>query len=267
MLKERNYFYAPFLILIVTLLGRVEAQSSDENDFSLSIGTKYMSRFVAYGIDLADESPAWGFNMSLAHTSGFYLDGYYTDPTSASLDARQITFDLGYEHEFSDIFSIYAEFSRYFYSSDTVNVFAQFSNSISLNANVDLSVVDIGLSYDRFLSSEGASYFSFDISSFQEAGPLYLLPLIQVVFMSHTVDERYLNKGKPKKKPNGGSTVVTTTVTGLANTTLSLVAIYPVINHLYLTIVPSFIFYHQDALSIESTRFIWNAGLRYSIHF
>ena len=225
-----------------------------------------MSRFVAYGIDLADESPAWGLNTSFAHISGFYLDGYYTDPTSASLDARQITFDLGYEHEFSDVFSIYAEFSRYFYSSDTVNVFAQFSNSISLNANIDLSVVDIGLSYDRFLGSEGASYYSFDISSFQEAGPLYLLPLIQVVFMSHTVEERYLNKGKPKK-PNGGSTVVTTTVTGLANTTLSLVAIYPVINHLYLTIVPSFIFYHQDALSIESTRFIWNAGLRYSIHF
>ena len=267
MLKKRNYFYATFLLLIIALLGRVDAQSSDENDFTLSIGTKYMSRFVAYGIDLADESPAWGLNMSLAHSSGFYLDGYYTNPTRASLDARQITFDLGYDHEFSDVFSFYAEFSRYFYSSDTVNVFAQFSNSISLNANVDLSVIDIGFSYDRFLSSEGASYFTFDISSFQEAGPLYLLPLIQIVFMSHTVDDRFLDKGK-SKKPNGdGSVVTTTTVTGLANTTLSLVAIYPIINHLYLSIIPSFIFYYQDDVFIESTRFIWNAGLRYSFHF
>ena len=90
--------------------------------------------------------------------------------------------------------------------------------------------------------------------------------MIQVVFMSHTVDERYLDKGK-SKKPNGGSSVITTTVTGLANTTLSLVTIYPIINHLYLTIVPSFIFYHQDDIAIESTRFIWNAGLRYSIYF
>jgi hypothetical protein len=251
---------------MVILSGRLVAQSSDENDFSLSIGTKYMSRFVAYGIDLADESPAWGLNMSLAHTSGFYIDGYYTNPTNTSLDARQMTLDLGYEYEFSDVFTFYAEYSRYFYSSDTVNVFAQFSNSISFNADFDLSVVDIGLSYDRFLSSEGASYFSFDISSFQEAGPLYLLPMIQIVFMSHTVDERYLDKGK-SKKPNGGGAVITTTVTGLANTTLSLVAVYPVINHLYLTIVPSFIFYHQDDISIESTRFIWNAGLRYTIHF
>jgi hypothetical protein len=63
MLKERNYYYATFLLLIVALFGRVEAQSSDKNNFSWSIGTKYMSRFVAYGIDLADESPAWGLNQ------------------------------------------------------------------------------------------------------------------------------------------------------------------------------------------------------------
>ena len=249
-----------FLGLLVTVTG---AQTDDQPAFAMSASAKYLSRFVAYGIDLAGDSPAWGGNISIGHRTGFYADGYYTRPTKSVEDAQQIALDVGYEHDFSSRLSFYAEFAHYIYASDTVNIFSGFSNSVTLNASIDLEFFDLGLSYDRYLGTDGASYFSADISTFTEAGPVYLLPMIQVVFMSQTVEDKYLNKGKGKKQPPAEE-IVTTEITGLANTLITLVAVYPIVDHLNFSLVPTLILNHQSELSVESSRFVWNAALRYS---
>ena len=259
----------PITVFLMTLFlfvtnGPLSAQDSEESGFNLSFAAKYLNRFTAYGIDMAGESAAWRASATLSHQSGFYIDGYYTVPTSNLIeDGNQGTFDVGYEAEISDIFSVYAEYAQYFYSSDTVNIFSQYNNSISLNAAIDLEILELGFSYDRFLGNDGASYFSLDISSFQEAGPFYLMPMLQMVFMSQTIEERYLDKGKGKKG-SGEEIVTSTTLTGLSNSSLTLVLVYPAAKGLTLSLVPSLIFYHQNELSVESTRFLWNAGLRYS---
>lgn len=257
-----------FLLLITMLLtfaNLSNAQTSDQAEFNMSISMKYLSRFVAYGIDLAGDSPAWGGNLSIGHRSGAYADAYYIRPTSTAEDAQQWIFDVGYEKDLSSRLNFYAEFAHYLYATDTVNIFAQYSNSLSLNLGIDLDLIEVGLSYDRFLGTNGASYFGADISTFIETGPVYLLPMIQLVFMSQTVDDRYLPKGKGKKNEN--ISTETTDLTGLANTLLSVVAIYPVGHGLSISLVPTLIMSHQSELSVESTRFVWNARLRYSFDF
>jgi len=254
-----------FLALLTTPWNLISAQENPESAYKLSLGSKYYSRFIAYGIDLSGESPAWGLNGSVAHNSGFYAGTYYARPTSTSNDDQQIIFDIGYEKDITDHFSLNAEYSHYLFSSDTMHLFAQYSNSIALNANIDLTLFDLGLAYDRFLGDNGAGYFTVDISTFHEIGPIYLLPVLQIVFMSQTVEERYLSKGKGKNK--GNEIVESNTLTGLSNTMVTLVAIYPLMENLYFSVVPSLIFYHQSELSVESTRFVWNAGVRYSIRF
>ncbi len=229
----------------------------------MSVGMKYLSRFVAYGIDLAGDSPAWGGNISVGHSSGLYADAYYTRPTNSIEDAQQIALDIGYEKDLSSRLSFYAEFGHYIYASDTVNIFSGFSNSISLNANINLEIFDLGLSYDRFLGSDGATYFSADISTFQEAGPVFLLPMVQFVFMSQIIEDRFLPKGK-SKKGRAGESVVQTEITGLANTLVTLVAVYPLTGHLSLSFVPTLILNHKSELSVDSSRFVWHASLRYS---
>jgi len=192
-------------------------------------------------------------------------DAHYTRPTSTQVEAQQWSFDIGFEKEFSSRFTMFAEFSQYRFASDTVNIFSQFSNLISINAEFDLTIFDLGLSYDRFLGDPGASYFSIDISTFHKISPVFIMPMLQVVFMSQTVEDRYLPKGKGKKKND--QIVETTDLTGLANTMLTLVAVYPVVENVSLSIVPSLILNHQSALSVESVRFVWNANLRYSFSF
>ena len=257
----------PVLLLstfILVLSATLAAQDSEEADFNLSIAAKYLNRFTSYGIDMAGESPAIRTSATLSHQSGLYTDVYYTMPTSSSIEkGEQGTIDIGYETEFSETFSFYAEFAHYYYNNDTINVFSQYSNSLSLNASIDLEFMELGFSYDRFLGSNGASYFSFDISTFQEIGPVYLMPMLQMVFMSQTVEDRYLDKGKGNKG-TGSEVIATTTLTGLSSTSLTLVVAYPVFSGLTISIVPSLIFYHQNELSVDSSRFLWNAGLRYS---
>ena len=251
------------LILILSFYTAAGAQDDIRPSFGMSVGVKYLSRFVAYGIDLAGDSPAWGASMSIGHRSGLYADAYYTRPTSSVEDAQQVALDIGYETEIIPRLDFYAELGHYIYSSDTVNIFSQYSNSLSANLSIDLEIFELGLSYDRFLGNNGASYFSVDLSAFQETGPFYLLPMVQFVFMSQTVDERFLHKGKGKKS-SGTEVITSETVTGLANTMLTAVVVYPALEQLTLSIIPSLIFYHKSELSVESSRFIWSASLRYS---
>ena len=260
------------IILIVLLLSlfssinNLIAQDSRKNDFRLSLGGKYLSRFTTYGIDLAQESAAYGLSASLRHVSGLYTDAYFSTPTNSDIDAQQTAVDIGYEYEFTDKFSVSAEFSQYFYSSDSANIFSQFDNSLSINAALELEVFDLGFSYDTFLGGDGASYFGIDISSFYEVGHLYILPMYQMVFMSQTVDQNILLKGKSKKKINQ-TTSTTTEISGLANSIITVAAIYPLLDNLSLSFTPTLIISHNDELSSESSLFVWNAGLRYRLKF
>jgi len=262
---RKSLIIIPFTLCLIITDTRILWSQTGDPAFNFAVGTKYYSRFTAYGINLSGDNPAWGLNAGLEHSSGLYGDIYYIRSIQSSNDEQQVALDMGYQLEFSPRFLMYAELTHYQYSSDTLHAFAQFSNSFSLNANFDLSIIDIGLSFDRFFGGSGATYFSVDISTFQHLGPLYLLPMMQVVFMSQTVEERYLDKGKGKKKDD--ENLVTTTLTGLSSTILTVVTILPVVENLNITLVPSLIFYHQSELSVDSVQFIWNAGIRYRIYF
>ena len=175
-------------ICIICIAQLLHAQDTVANDFNLSLGTKYLSRFTAYGIDLANENPAWGLNGSISHKSGFYSDASFTSPLNTTYDAHQLTFDVGYEGGISSWISLSAEYSQHFSASDTLNLLSEFSSSFSLNADLSFSLFDVSVSFDQFLGNSGASYFSFDVSRFQEVGPLYVLPMLQIVFISQEVE-------------------------------------------------------------------------------
>jgi hypothetical protein len=264
MFRKSLILFQLSLVFIISRANVLPAQVS-ETAFNFVAGAKYYSRFTAYGINLSGDNPAWGINSGLGHESGLYADVYYTRPINEMNDEQQILFDVGYELDISPRFSMYAEYGYFIFSSDTLHAFARFSGTLSLNADIDLTFFDLGLSYDRFFGGTGATYYSIDVSTFRDLGPVYLLPILQVVIMSQTVEDRYLEKGKGKKKNN--ETVVGTTLTGLSNTMFTLVAIFPVFDQLSITFVPSLIFYHQSELSVDSSQFIWNAGIRYRLYF
>jgi hypothetical protein len=262
-MRKKLILLALFVIsFLLFIRNTIYAEENSKSAFGLSFGARYLSRFTAYGIDLADESQAWALHTSAAHKSGFYADARFTRPVSSPDNAQQFSFDIGYEKELSSRISVSAEFSQYLYSGDTVNVLSQFSNMISLNAECDLTIFDLGFTYDHFLGGSGATYLSLDASTFQQIGPVYILPVLQLVFISQTFEENYFVKDKHKKKESN-TAAVTTKLTGLVNTLITIVAVYPVFKNVSLSFVPLLILNHQEELSAESSRIIWSAGIRY----
>jgi len=83
--------------------------------------------------------------------------------------------------------------------------------------------------------------------------------------MSQTVDESILQKSKGKKKVNQSAT--STEISGLANSIITVAAIYPIIQNLSVSFTPSIILSHNEDLSSESSLFVWNAGVRYRFSF
>jgi len=257
-MKKKFLFRILFLFLLSTFL-----HAQGKNDFQLSLGLKYLNKYTNYGIDLND-SQAFAASFSLSHKSGFYIDTKYINPTETPIDAQQFGIDLGIEHEFSEIVSGYAEISSYSYPVDTLHLLSQYSNSISIGVDVDLYFFDLGFSVDQYLGGSGASYFSVNVSKFFIAGSFYLLPLAQTVFMSQDVDDKYLKKGKGKKK-NGAD--LKTSLIGLSNSSISIVAIYPIFKTLSISVIPTFILNHRSEISVDSFQFLWNAGIRYKLKF
>jgi len=254
-------------VLFIMFSHNVYGQDGVLKDLKFSAGSKYQSRFTSYGIEMADESPAFGLNVSISHTSGFYSDASFISPVKSELDANQITIDIGYEKEISSFFSFSAEFNQYFFNNDTLSLLSGFSNSISLAADFSVDNFDIGVSLDQFLGETGATYFSFDLSRFVVLKPFYLLPIAQMVFFSQEVENQTLLKGKKgrKKSPNFSESEKVT-LSGLANSIITFVTIYPVNKKISLSLIPSLIISHQDDLSANSTSFVWSFGLKYKFY-
>ncbi len=238
------------------------ANGQDEPPWTASFGTDYISRHVAYGVDLS-ESPAIGFSAGLGHASGFTLDAGALRTLGSGGELQNWSAGLGYELSLAEILSLEAGFTHYEYSNDSANALASLSNSLSFGLGADFGAVSVGLSYDTFLGGAGASFISADVSSFHDFGSFYLVPLAQLTFVSQKVESLFLKSGK---KGMGTSTSTITTVTGLSSFSLHAVIFAPIAEGLSFTVHPYYL-YSPSELSSSSSRFIWSAGLRYSVEW
>lgn len=264
-MKSSSILFLVFLLMV--FVPNAIAQEDTIKDFKFSVGSKYKSRFTSYGIEMADESPAIGLNFSVSHASGFYSDASFVSPLQSDLNANQTIIDIGYEKEVSSFFSFSIEFNQYFFNNDTLGLLSGFSNSIDLGADFSFEMLDIGFSFDQFLGESGATYFSFDVSRFISLKPFYILPIVQMVFLSQEVDNPNLLKGKKGKKK--GRPKITdaenVTLTGLANTIITVASIYPVNKKISISLIPSLIISNQEDLSADIFNFVWSIGFKYKL--
>lgn len=255
-----------FVFLLMVFVHTAVGQDDTAKDFKFYVGSKYQSRFTSYGIEMANESPAIGLNLSVSHASGFYSGASFVHPVESDLDANQILIDIGYEKEVSSFFLFSIEFNQYFFSNDTLSLLSGFSNSINFNTDFSFEKFDVGFSFDQFLGESGATYFSFDVSRFIEIKPFYVLPIAQIVFLSHEVDNPNLLKGKSGKKKSPQITdTENVTLTGLATTIVTVAAIYPASEKFSISLIPSLIISHQEDLSADILNFVWSIGFKYKL--
>lgn len=245
----------------------VSAASQDDPEWGASAGIRYLSRYNAYGIDLSD-TPAASLSASFSHRSGFTFGLGALRTMGSAGELQHWSAAIGYELLLSEVLSLNAEFEHYEYASDSANVLAALANSISFGADLGFDPVTLGVSYDMYLGPSSASYFSLNVSSFYDLGPVYIVPLVQLTFMSQEVEDRLLMDGKGKKGAGMMTTTASaTSVTGLSSLSLHAVLILPVVEGLSFSIHPYYLYSPKSELSANSSRLLWSAGLRYSLEF
>jgi hypothetical protein len=258
------------LLVIFTLAIPLLAQEEDEEDqpdstkWHFTIGAKYLSHYVTYGVDLSDGRAAFQPSLKFSHASGASA-GFNTVRTLGSDGAlQQWTLNLGYEHPLTSWLTGGVDFSHTKYQSDTVNILASLANSVTVSLDAEFDPVSVGVSYDRFFGSAGASYLGLTIAGTFEWGDVIVMPMIGTTWMSQDVQTALLrqNKGQGKSKTLGS---LTTSVTGMSSLSLNVIAIYPLGHGFMFTLSPSFLYSPKAEVSSSSSQLLFTAGISYGI--
>lgn len=259
------------MILSALLCVSQSAPAQDDPAWSTSAAISYLNRYNAYGIDLA-ETGAASLSLDVSHASGFSAGVAAIRTMGAGGELQNWSASLGYELTLAELLTLSAEFTHYQHSNDTANVLAALANSVAVGAELDFGIFSAGVSYDAYLGSNAANYFGFNVSSFLDVGPVYVVPLIQATMMSQEVEERFLKSGGGSGSGSGSgggssTTTTTSTVTGLSSISLHAVVIVPIVSGLSLSVHPYYLYSPKSEVSTESSRFMWTAGMRYSVEW
>ncbi|HXG38167.1 MAG TPA: hypothetical protein VNL36_05285 [Bacteroidota bacterium] len=258
------------VFLIVVSMPTIAQEEEPESQWDATLGTRFLSQYVSYGIELSDRNSALQPSFSLAHASGFglELDGIYVLGGGGRF--QQWSIALEYERTFSDWLTLGAEVSHFEYQSDTVSILSSLSNSLSFSLDADFDIVSVGLSYDTFFGANdgtnGARYFGMNVSTVKNLGDLTFVPLIQATWMSQEVLATLAkNKGQSGKAlPKAGTAATTVSVTGLSSVSFHLIAVYSLSQKLSLTFNPYFLYAPKSELSTHKTQFLATFALSYA---
>lgn len=253
--------------LVLCQSSAVFAQEVEEedggHDWMLAAGGRYMSKFTVFGRDLGQDRPAMLLEGTISHASGLSLGAGAAHVFGIEGQFQQSSLLLGYEFSFSDDFSASAEFSRYFYANDSLNVLAAYTHSLSLGADLRVGIASLDVSFERYFGGGGANQLVVGLSTYGELGDISILPLIQASFVSQSVPDLFLKSNKEKK---GGAIAGTTTVAGLSSILAAVSLGYPLGQGFRLSLMPAYI-YAPTELAAHTSQLIWSAGLRYSLDF
>ncbi len=255
------------LMSIVFLFFVSVCSAQEEEAWSASAGVRYLNRYTSYGIDLSGDRPALSPSISLSHGSGFSagLEGIMV--TGASGGLQRWSLGLGYELSLGESFTLSAEFNHFQYRSDTAHVLAGLSNAISLSADLDLDLVSLSASVDRYLGDLGATYFGFDVSGFIGIGDWTIVPLAQITLVSQTVSVSRTKQQSGMSNVKKGSPGGTVTLTGVSSFSVHGVAIYSIASGFSLVLHPAIVYSPKTEVTARPTQFVWSAGIRYSFSF
>lgn len=236
----------------------VAQDSEPPEEWDLSAAARYHSLYTNYGLDLSNDRSALGYELGVAHLSGFSTTLNAIQTLGAGGQMQQWSLGIGYDWQASEWVVLSAEYTHFEYKNDSVSVLAGLSNGLSFSLDLSLGDVDLGFSYDTYLGNNSASYYGVDLSGYYEFKDFMIVPLAQVTFMAQEIQTSLL---KPGKK---GSSSGTATVTGLSSFSVHLVLIYPLLEQLSLSAHPSFLYSPKAEISSRASRFVWSVGLRFS---
>ncbi|MCX6120728.1 MAG: hypothetical protein NTX44_03830 [Ignavibacteriales bacterium] len=251
------------------LQAQEEEEVEEEQPWNVSLGTRFMNRYTRFGVDLDQDQPALSFEGGIYHTNGFSFGAEAISGFGTNGGYQQSLFHVGYKQPIGKVVTLFGVFTYHAYKSDTLNVLAGLSSTLTLGGTFNINQFLVSVSYDLFFGGGSANYVSAGVSTSCRIGSLALEPSINTIFVSQTVDVSLLPKNRGQGKgavKKQGTTTTTTTITGLSNLTISVAFNYPLGKGFTVSFTPVYDYSPTD-LAVRTSQFLWSGGLSYSIDF
>ncbi|MGB2868614.1 MAG: hypothetical protein WBD36_09195 [Bacteroidota bacterium] len=270
----RRYSFHPLIIVFFTLFvvdaypvfaQQEETDTDDETAWNLSVRSRYQSTNISRGVDLSEGQPAWGYGLLLIHESGFSGN---TGATVWSGKTQNWFVGIGFEYDLNDLISISLDYTHTRYQNDSLNTVANLSNILTFDATLDLDIVDLSVSYDRYFGDGTAAYFGASVSGWFRTGDFTFLPSVDLSFVSQdvTVSRLSSKKGPGLSAGQQSSKSSTVSLTGMSGITLDLLTSYNLGKGFSVSLDPMYVISKAE-ISTRTHQFLWIVGLRYSIDF
>jgi len=253
------------IFIVCALFYTTSLSQTDEiqQSWNLSAGIKYLNKYSNYGLDLSNDRAGFSYELGLAHENG--LSAHIAAVQVQDAGIQQWSLGLDYEREMSDWLELAIGYTYFHYSNDSVNVLAELSHELSVSADISIGDFELGFSYDKYPGTNPATYYGISLSGYYKVHDFTFIPLVQTTYMSQEIEGKFLQVGKKKKISSSETSV--STVTGMSSFSIHLIALYPILQQLTLTLHPSYVYTPQEDISAYQSQFIWSVGLRYSISF
>jgi hypothetical protein len=245
-----------------------EDEDEGEQPWNVTVATHYLSRFTRLGVDLSQDQPAFTLEGSLAHSSGFNVGADVVSALGSNGGYEQTSYHLGYARSLGAIVRISGVYTYHDYKNDTLSTLASLSNTMTLEASVHWSWVNLSATYNIYFGGGSANFVTIGASTSLHSGSLTLDPELQMSFVSQRVDVSLLpknrGKGKGQGRQQGSST--TTTITGLSSLSVQVTAGYPLGKGFSLSVTPAYVYSPTD-LAARPSQLVWSAAISYSADF
>jgi hypothetical protein len=226
---------------------------------------------LSKGVDLSGTNPTSNSSISLQHENGWNGRLAWSQMLGNEGGPLSWSAELGYDHSLTDWLDLSAGVSHTKYLTDSINPLSDLENSLSLGIAADLSVIDLGVSFEIYLGSDPAKYWTGDISRSFEFGDLSVDLSGSLTYMSQTIDAGKLNalavKLKKKVAVDTMSSKNKITIRGISSYCFDLVLRYDLGSGFKVYFDPSYNITPKGQVAAKDAQFSWTVGIRYSTDF
>lgn len=241
--------------------------STDEADtiepkWSVSAGVNFRNQQQKNGVDLSGGKPVIGSSLDIGHEIGLGLSFNSTHRLENGVKFQDLSYGLSYTYSVAEWMDLSADFTRYKYSSDTVNALAAQTGSVTLTADFYYKKLIIDVSVDRYLgTSDKQTYFSLAGLLLVRYKDLRITPMVSVSAVSYEIDTK-----RTKIKKNTVQTV-TKKALSLSSVMASVSLKYPLVSGISASFTPAIIYSPLDDLASDRLQITATVGVSYSVDF
>ena len=241
-------------------LSDANANVESDTDWSLYSGLGYSTSQSKMGADLAKAGGLFNQFCSLDHSSGFSVGFSVMENYDKTFKYNSGSFDLGYSYDLSDAFSLDIGYSRSFFANDTVNIFAEAPNQVSLSAFYTNSVVNASLDYAYIFGKDKLQSLSLSLLKSVKLGDFRISPLLSVTGLAYEVAKNKLvSSGSTKTNVKQKLTI------SAINASLGFK--YQISESFIIKLVPAYAYNLIKEISKKKSLYTISLGVDYSLDF